>query len=99
MIEFLTSPGLEIVLRILGALAVLAIGVFGWFYFRQAGGQAASTRLNSLQKDIISALESRIRLLQTTIEDLERILKRTKEELESALGRVKELIRDREKIG
>jgi hypothetical protein len=99
MIEFLTSPALGTALRVLGGLSVAAAGYLSYRYFKQAGGEQAQGRLNELQKDTIDVLESRVRLLQATIEDLEKILKRTKTELDQALEKVKELLRERELIG
>jgi uncharacterized protein HemX len=99
MIEFFTSPAFGTTLRILGVLSVAAAGYLSYRYFKQAGGEQAQSRLNALQKDTIDVLESRVRLLQATIEDLERILKRTKTELDQALERVKELLQERELIG
>jgi hypothetical protein len=99
MIEFLTSAEFGIWLRILGALSVAAAGLFAYRYWAKIGGPEAQGRLNALNRDTISALESRIRLLQDTIEDLEKTLKRTGEELTRALERVKELIEEQELIG
>jgi hypothetical protein len=97
--DFLTSSEFGTLLRVLGAVSVTATGYLGYRYFKQAGGEQSQTRLNALNKDTISALESRIRLLQTTIEDLEKTLKRTGEELTRALERVKQLIEEQEMIG
>jgi hypothetical protein len=99
MIEFLTSAEFGMVLRILGVIATGMTGYLAYRYFKQAGGEQSQSRLNALNKDTISALESRIRLLQTTIEDLEKTLKRTGEELTRALERVKQLIEEQEMIG
>jgi hypothetical protein len=99
MIEFLTSAEFGIWLRILGALSVAAAGVFAYRYWNKIGGPEAQGRLNALNRDTISALEARIRLLQDTIEDLEKTLKRTGEELTRALERVKDLIEEQELIG
>jgi hypothetical protein len=97
--DFLTSQEFGAVLRVLGGVSVVATGYLAWRYFKQAGGEQSQSRLNALNKDTINALESRIRLLQTTIEDLERTLKRTGEELTRALERVKQLIEEQEMIG
>jgi hypothetical protein len=97
--DFLGSPEIGAALRVLGVLSVVATGYLTWRYFRQIGGPEAQGRLNSLNKDTISALESRIRLLQDTIEDLEKTLKRTGDALTRALERVKELIEEQELIG
>jgi CHASE1-domain containing sensor protein len=97
--EFLTSPTFGVVLRVLGVFATVGAGYLAYRYFKQAGGEQAQTRLNALNKDTISALESRIRLLQTTIEDLEKALKRTGADLTRALERVKELIEEQEMVG
>jgi TolA-binding protein len=99
MMEFLTSPVFVAILRVAGVMSAAATGYLAYRYFKQAGGQESQSRLNAMNKDTISALESRIRLLQTTIEDLEKTLKRTGEELTRALERVKELIQEQEMIG
>jgi len=99
MIEFLTSPAFGTVLRVVGVLSAAATGYLAYRYFKQAGGEEAQGKLNTLNKDTISALETRIRLLQTMIEDLEKALKRTGEELDRALDRVKALIAEQELIG
>jgi hypothetical protein len=97
--DFLTSSEFGTLLRVLGVVSATATGYLAYRYFKQAGGEQSQSRLNALNKDTISALESRIRLLQTTIEDLEKTLKRTGEELTRALERVKELIEEQELIG
>jgi TolA-binding protein len=97
--DFLTSSEFGAILRVLGGVSAIATGYLAFRYFKQAGGEQSQSRLNALNKDTISALESRIRLLQTTIEDLEKTLKRTGEELTRALERVKQLIEEQEMIG
>jgi hypothetical protein len=58
----------EAPLRIVGALAALTGGAFLWIYGRRLGLEAAQGRLNALNASTIDAFESRVRMLETTVE-------------------------------
>jgi len=84
----------EIALRVAGLLATLSAGAFGVIYARRVQAEAAQTRLGDIQKDTISALESRMRLLETTIESRDHSLEqceRQRQAAESALAAWHEL--------
>ena len=69
----------ELILRLLGGITTLAAGVLAWLYFRKLGGEVAQARLNLLNSDIISAYETRVRLLLIEIEGLTRELNSAQE--------------------
>lgn len=74
----------EPVLRLLGGLATIAGGIFGWFYFRKLAVDAAEGRLTKAQIDTIHTLESEVASLRrqmdthvTNVEECEKRLRRT----------------------
>jgi len=58
------------------ALIATATATFGWLYSRRLGVAAVQKALNETHQDLIAALETKARLLQTEIGDLDRRLKR-----------------------
>ena len=71
----------ELILRLLGGITTIGAGVLAWLYFRKLGGEVAQARLNLLNSDIISAYETRVRLLSIEIEDLTKELALTQRTL------------------
>jgi chromosome segregation ATPase len=54
-------------LRLAGGLAAIVAAVTLWIKGRQLGLEAAQGRLNTINVDTITALESRVRVLEATL--------------------------------
>ena len=78
--------------NLLGAIATVSAGIFAWLYLREQGETKARQQLQLLNKDIISAYEQRVRLLEIQVESLQR-------ELDVARATLGEMRRQRDLIG
>lgn len=78
--------GFDIALRVAGFVATLAGGAFAVIYARRTQAAAAETRLTGIQKDTISALESRMRLLELAVESRDHDLETCEHQRQAAVN-------------
>lgn len=87
--EIVEALWAEPVLRVIGGLATIAGGIFGWFYFRRLAVDAAEGRLTKAQVATIHTLESEVASLRrqmdthvTNVEECEKRLRKTEQALD-----------------